>query len=432
MENSSKADARRRKMKKQLNKKLLILGGGSDMCSVTKLAQEMGCKVYITDYYDTLRSPAKKIADVSVDISISDIDSIVSYIKENHIDGVMTGFTDSYLEYYIKICEAAELPYYGSYDALGIATDKMQFKKACMESGVGVIPGINAYDLKTAKKFADLNGYPLIIKPVDNSGSRGVIRCNDERYFEQCFDYAISFSKTKNVIVEKYLDCESIACSYQLDGDKAVLSAICDRTVYQSKENGSAITHEARYPSKYIDRYIKEVDEPMKKMFREHGFVNGTVGIMGFVDEKAFYMCEMTYRPSGGHHYTLIKDQNGIDGLALLIEFAVNGNISGYHKELESPYFHEVCGMIHIVGKAGYVIAKMEGVEKISDMKEVLEVCQELRVGQTIGKDGTTAQTLVSVWLRARNWNEYDSLIKQIKDMLVVEDANGETLILEQ
>ena len=44
-------------------KKLLILGGGAQMVNVTKLAQKLGCKVYIMDYYDTLRSPAKLVAD---------------------------------------------------------------------------------------------------------------------------------------------------------------------------------------------------------------------------------------------------------------------------------------------------------------------------------------------------------------------------------
>lgn len=76
-------------------KKLLLLGGGAQMVNVTKLAQSLGCQVHILDYYDTFRSPAKLIADAYSDLSIFDTDAVVSYIKEHHIDGVMTGYTDS-------------------------------------------------------------------------------------------------------------------------------------------------------------------------------------------------------------------------------------------------------------------------------------------------------------------------------------------------
>ena len=411
-------------------KRLLLLGGGSDMVSVTKQAQSMGCTVYVTDYYDTLRSPAKLIADNAADISIADYDAVVRYIRENRIDGVLTGFTDSYLFHYLHICEKAGLPHYGSERSLGIATDKMLFKQACMESDVGVIPGTNAYDYETVRAFAGENGFPLILKPTDNSGSRGVIKCEAEENLRACYDYALSFSFSKNVIVEKYMACDSIVCSYQLCGKQAVLSAFCDRDIYVASADGSAITVEARYPSAYLDRFLREQDAAMKKMLAKNGFSDGTVGVMGFVDEKGFYWCEMTYRPSGGHHFTLIKDQTGIDGLALLIEFAVTGKTDHYDPSKENPYFRNYCGMIHILGIPNKKIGYVQGLEEINRLPYVLEVCQELRVGQTTGKDGTTAQTLMSVWLKGRDYHEYKARIEEVKSLLKVFDEEGNSLVI--
>lgn len=410
-------------------KKLLILGGGADMIAVTKLAQSMGCIVYITDYYDTLRSPAKLIADHYVDISVADYEAVVAYIGENSIDGVMTGYTDSYLEHYLSICEMAGLPHYGSKKSFGIATDKMLFKKACISSGVGVIPGCNAYDYETVVAFADKNGYPLMLKPTDNSGSRGVIKCENQEDLQKCYEYARSFSHTNNVIVEKYMDCDSIGVVYQFSGEKAKLVAVCDRDIYSAKKDGSAIVSGTRYPSKYLDRYIKEVNDAMIKFFEDNEFSDGMVSPMAFVDDKGFYMCEMCYRPSGGHHFTLINDQNGVNGLALLIEFAVTGKVESYQPEKETPYFKDCCGMIHIVGEPGEQIAHYSGIDQISKLDGVLEICQELNVGQTIGKDGTTAQNLLSVWLKAPNWQDYDRLIMSIKQMLVVTNSSGESLV---
>ncbi|MBE6038547.1 MAG: hypothetical protein E7218_05010 [Anaerofustis stercorihominis] len=410
-------------------KKLLLLGGGAQMVNVTKLAQEMGCEVHIMDYYDTLRSPAKLVADAYSDLSIFDTDAVVGYIKENGIDGVMTGFTDSYLFQYKEICEKAGLPYYGSETAFGVATDKMLFKQACRKSGVGIIPGTNAYDFETTEKFAQQNGYPLMIKPTDNSGSRGVIKCEKPEELRECYEYALSFSKSRNIIVERFMDCDSVVCSYQLAGEDAYLSAFCDRYIYTSEGNGAARTSESRYPSDYLDRFIAEEDENIRKLFREHGFRDGMVGIMGFVDEKGFYWCEMTYRPSGGHHYTFINSQSGINGLALLIEFAVTGRTDSYDPTKEDPHFKDCCGMIHISGVAEQKIAKIEGIEDVRAMPEILEVNVALREGQTIGTDGTTAQQLLSVWVKAKDWQEYKEIIRRVEKIYKVYDKDGNSLV---
>jgi len=410
-------------------KKLLLLGGGSDMIGVTKLAQSMGCKVHILDWYDTLRSPAKLVADAYSDLSIFDTEAVVAYIKENGIDGVLTGYTDSYLEQYLAICEAAGLPHYGTEKSFGIGADKMLFKKACRESGVGVIPGTHAYDFESVKAFAEENGYPLMLKPTDNSGSRGVIKCEHADDLRRCYDYAVSFSKSQNVIVERFMDCESIGVVYQLQGRKAYLAAVCDREVYQAQKDGSAIVSGTIYPSKYLERYIAEQDEAMRKFLEKNDFIDGMVSPMAFVDEKGFYMCEMCYRPSGGHHFTLIKDQNGVDGLALLIEFAITGKTESYDPTMENPCFRDYCGMVHIPGEPEKVIAKIEGVDTIRSLPNILDVCEELQVGQTIGRDGTTAQVLLSVWAKGKDYADFKQTVGKVKELLKVYDKDGNSLV---
>lgn len=411
-------------------KKLLILGGGSDMVAVTKLAQSMGCKVHVLDYYDTLRSPAKLVADAYSDLSIFDTDAVVAYIRENGIDGAMTGYTDSYLFQYLRICEAAGLPHYGTEKSFGIGADKMLFKQACRESGVGVIPGTNAYDFETVQAFAAENGYPMMIKPTDNSGSRGVIKCEREEDLRRCYEYALSFSKSHNVIVERFMDCESIGVVYQLQGNVARLAAVCDRETYQAEKDGSAIVTGTVYPSKYLERYVAEADKQMREFLEKNEFIDGMVSPMAFVDEKGFYMCEMCYRPSGGHHFTLIKDQNGVDGLALLIEFAVTGETLSYEPEKENPYFRDYCGMVHIPGVPEKEIARIDGVDAIRALPNILEVTEELQVGQTIGRDGTTAQVLLSVWAKGKDYEGFKQTVEEVKSLLKVYDKDGNSLVL--
>jgi hypothetical protein len=167
----------------------------------------------------------------------------------------------------------------------------------------------------------------------------------------------------------------------------------------------------------------------MRNMLRNNGFRDGMVSPMAFVDDDGFYMCEMCYRPSGGHHYTLIDDQNGVNGLALLVEFAVTGNTKSYNPTDENPDFHDCCGMIHILGEPEKEIFEISGTDKIEELPYVLEVCQSLQAGMTVGKDGTTAQTLISVWLKASSWDEYKTRIEEIKSLLRVVDSEGKTLV---
>ena len=84
------------------NKKLLILGGDSFSIDIVKTAKSMGVYTIVTDWYDVKRSPAKLVADEYWNVSIEDYDLLSQKIKEAHVDGVFTGFTDSYLLPYQK------------------------------------------------------------------------------------------------------------------------------------------------------------------------------------------------------------------------------------------------------------------------------------------------------------------------------------------
>ena len=411
------------------DKRLLFLGSTPNIAGMVKTAKEMGVYVLVTDNKSLENAPAKQIADEYADISLADIDKVVDYIKEKNVDGVLTGFSDSYLVYYEEICEKSGLPCYGDKKTFAIATDKMCFKKACDESGVGTIPGINAYSYEEALEFAEKSSFPLMLKPADNSGSRGVIKCESLDELKNAYEYALSFSPTKNVMCERFMACDGIGVSYQLINGEAYLSSTCDRVNYCAAGDGSSITGDLLYPSKYTDRYIKEMDESVKKMLRVNGFNHGMVSLQSFVDDEGFYMCEMCYRPSGGHHYILIKDQNGIDGLELLIEFALTGKVEGYNSENETPYFKEMCAMTHIVGKPLQEIAVAEGFDTVAMLDGVIDVSQALFAGDTVGKDGTTAQVLGSVWFKAADFDGLCAAADTYNKALCFKDAEGNTLL---
>ena len=265
-------------------KKILILGSTKLIAGIVRKCRELGVYTVVTDNRPLESAPAKALADKYYNIDFSDLDAISKVIREDKIDGVLTGFTDSYMGFYVDICRANGLPCYMDDRQLAIATDKTAFKEACIASGVPVIPGGSAASFEDAERIAGEVGYPVTLKPADTSGSRGVIKCEAPEKLREAYEYALSFSACKKVITEKYLDCNNVAASYFIADGEIRLSTTDDRMIYKDDESGSSISCYSEYPSRYTDRYIGEVNDSVIKMLVDNGFRNGMVSVQALVD----------------------------------------------------------------------------------------------------------------------------------------------------
>ena len=179
-------------------KRLLILGSNAMSCDIVKTAKEMGVYTIVTDWNKLENAPAKLIADEYWNDSLLDYEALVPKIQANGVDGIITGFTDSYLLAYCNLCEMTGLPCYGTKEAFEITIDKAKFKKHCIDNDIPVIP---QYDIRDFDSSIISPKNKVIIKPVDNSGSRGVIACRDTNDFHRCLDYALSFSQKKRLLL---------------------------------------------------------------------------------------------------------------------------------------------------------------------------------------------------------------------------------------
>ena len=408
-------------------KKLLILGGASLSIDIVNAAREMDVYTIVTDWYDTNRSPAKLLADEYWNEEIFKPERIAELIKMHHVDGVITGFTDSYLLQYQRICELAGLPCYAKKEVFEVTLDKARFKRACMENGVPVIPQFDAANF-TPATISNTN--TVIIKPVDNSGSRGVIVCKFPEDFQRCLDFALSYSQKKEVIIEKYMDMDSWAASYTIQDGEISLSSLNDRLEHKSSET-AAITTAGIYPSKYLDLYLDKMDGKMKRMYKAMGVTNGVLSVQGFVDGEDFYVMEMGYRLTGGQHYIFSKFENGISALDQLIHFAVTGKMADFNiAEKDNPKFKDICLNLCILGKSDK-ISRIEGQDYVENMPEVVHSAFLKKVGDLIGMDGTTSQKIANLHLVLKDKRDMDRVIHDIQDNFHVYNANGEDLVLK-
>ena len=407
-------------------KKLLILGGDATSIDIVDAARQLGVYTIVTDWYDTKRSPAKLVADEYWNEEIFKPELIAQLIKENHVDGVITGFTDSYLLQYQKICELSGLPCYATKEVFELTMDKARFKKLCRDNDVPVIP---EYDIATFDPQLINDNHKVIIKPVDNSGSRGVILCEKAEDYQKCLEYALSFSVKKQVVIEKYMETDSVSASYTIQDGELSLSTFNDRYVHKASDGGS-VTCLSIYPSKHLDTYLKTMDEKVCKMYKNLGVQNGLLSLQFFTDGNTFYVMEMGHRLTGGQHYTYSKAENGISSLDQLIHFAVTGKMAEFSiAEKENPRFKNIYCHLYLLGKEA-VVSHIEGMDTLKKMPEIIRMAPLKNEGDKIGKDGTSAQKVLGLHLKLEKRDDLPQIVTHIKKYFHVYDEKGNDLIL--
>ena len=283
-------------MKNLTDQKLLILGGVRLSFEIVKQAKQLGVYTIVTDYYE--HSPAKRIADKSFMVSTTDVDEVVALIERENIDGVLTGFIDSMLPYYQEICKKSGLPCYGTKEQFQITTNKELFKHLCREYDV---PVVDEFSISYPFKNSDINKltYPVLVKPVDYSGSRGVFICKNQNDLINYYEKSLTFSRSGKVLIERLMNANEAAIFYLIQDGEIFLSAMADRHMKCQKSGILLLPVAYVFPSKHLERYQKYLNVQVIEMFKSIGVRNGMIFIQTFVEKGNCIFYEMGYRLTG-------------------------------------------------------------------------------------------------------------------------------------
>lgn len=409
-------------------KKILILGGNYSTVAVVNYAHELGFYVIVTSNTDP-NGDAKRIADESLEYSSSDYDSIVKYIKENDIDGVMTGASEFHILNMIRICKMANLPVYATEEQWNICQNKQSFKNLCRKYGVPCVQEFSANDNPSTFD------YPIIVKPTDGCSARGITVCQTVDEYSKAIEKALEYSTEKKVIIEKFVENKGTTMSVRyiaVDGE-LYLEAVGDRYVLDSEKGKALITAAAFYPSKYTDFYIKEVDEKVKAMFKGLGLKNGVLFMESIANDDGIWFYEMGLRISGGMTYKITEQTNDVNELKMLINFAATGKMceqEDIHKI--DPHFNNYfSASIAIPLKIGS-IASIQGLEQINSINEVGNITQYWTIGESVLPKhiGTLDQLFARIPIITKGKERLAEIMKEIKQNLSVKDTYGQEMII--
>ena len=408
-------------------KKLLILGSNALTCDIVKTARELGVYTIVTDWNPIEKAPAKQNADEYWNDSLMDYDILVQKIKEFGINGILTGFTDSYLVPYAELCDRTGLPSYATTELFAKTLDKALFKEMCKRNDVPTVPDYNLYEFDSST-LSEQN--KIIIKPVDNSGSRGIVVCSNPTKYQECVDYALNYSEKKQIVIEKYVEMDQISVSYTIQDGIPSLSTINDDILYKTPKSGT-VNCGGVYPSKYFDYYQEQIDEKVKNMLVREGFKNGVLFMQAFCNGKELYFFEMGYRLSGGRHYIFTENQNQSSSLKQLIHFALTGKMADYLiAERDNANFNNLCCRFNLIGKSG-VISKIEGFDYLQRKQEIIYTSLLKKAGDDVGMEGTTATQLLGAYAVKKDMDDFKHMLADVYENVKFFNGKGENLVIK-
>lgn len=195
-------------------KKILLLGGSAQQVVAIETAKRLGYYTVLCDYLPD--NPGQYTADKFYLLSTTDKDMMLKVAQDERVDGVLAYASDPAAPTAAYVAEKMGLPG-NPYESVEILCCKDRFRKFLAENNFCTPKAKGYSDINEA--FSDLLDnyfrFPVIVKPVDSSGSKGVGKINSSDEAKEKLEYAMSFSREKRIIIEEFVE----KFGYQIAGD---------------------------------------------------------------------------------------------------------------------------------------------------------------------------------------------------------------------
>lgn len=287
-------------------KKILILGGSNCQKNAVIYGKSLGYEVIVADYSET--PTAGRYADRLIPVSTFDAEGCVRAAKEIGVDGVMTMGTDQPVLTAALVADALHLP-----SAIGPKEANAVTNKRTMKAlfRANEIPTADYKLIHAGSSQDDIRGLssPVVLKPLDSQGQRGVFRLEDKALAFQYLDQTLSFSREEEALLEEYYPSDEITVSGWIHESKLTILTITDRILLQDPVHiGICTSH--RFPSRHMGKY-KEINGISEKIAKAFGLKNGPLYIQMLIGDKGIMVNEVAARIGGAFEDVIIPKISG-------------------------------------------------------------------------------------------------------------------------
>lgn len=345
-------------------KKLLMLGGSYFQIPAIKKAKEMGIYVITCDYLPN--NPGHKISDEYHNISTTNKESVLSLAKKLKIDGILAYASDPAAPTAAFVAQNLKLPTQ-PYESIKILTHKHLFREFLAKNGFNVPKSISFKSLSLAMDSIDNLEFPLILKPVDSSGSKGVFKIQSKQDLNKYFKISLEYSHDKRLILEEWIDYDG----YQIAGDgfsidgKLIFSGFANEHFNTSNKNPFVPIGES-FPYIGNQNDYKIAREEIQRILSLLNMKTGSYNFDIRLKNKKVYFLEIGPRNGGNLIPQVIEKTYGVD----LVKASICASLG-----LSLDWFRDEVLKSSILGYfACYVIHS-----KISGIFQSLEFSQDIK-----------------------------------------------------
>ena len=315
-------------------KKLLILGGTYFQIPAIKYAKSRGYYVITCDYLP--ENPGHKFSDEYYNISTTDKDAVLELSKSLNIDGILCFASDPAALTAAYVSEKLDLPG-NSYEIVQKLAEKHYWRNFLSQNG---------FNTPTAKSYINYEDcivenwkYPIMIKPIDSSGSKGVTKVDNSTEIRKAFEYANKYSRAKMLIVEEFI--EKVGCQIGGDGLYGIdkLEFVCFGDQIVDETVNKFVPCGMKFPSEIPETLKNKIRITIESALKKLNVKNLSFNLEVMLDKyNNIYLMEIGPRNGGNCIPETINYYSNVDLVALAVEASLGNNIKIKLEENKKHY----------------------------------------------------------------------------------------------
>lgn len=304
-------------------KKIMILAGGNDQIALIKELRayfDNEVEIILVDQSSDVR--AIEYADKFLPISTMDKDLVLKAAKAENIDYILTACGDQPLSTMAYVSAQMNLPSYLTENEVRDLTNKLYMKDIMVQNGIPTAKYTFIGEIWD-NASVDMFSYPLVVKPVDSNGSKGVKKVNSKDELEISIAEAFSYSLSKNVIIEEFKEGEELSIDVYVEGDQAkLLSVTSSKKIKRNTKSFTIVQSYYPVPQKYDEKKVLEIIQQIVNVFKLR---DTPLLVQMIVKDNEYNVVEFSARMGGGSKYKLIEVLSGVDIMKVYVEMVLGG-----------------------------------------------------------------------------------------------------------
>jgi len=392
-----------------MKKNVLIFGAGPLQTSIISVAKSKG--IYTIAIDPNKNAIGKNIADVFIAVNGDDFKTTCEVTEKYSIDGIVTAATDKPLLMMAKIAEKYNFTF-PSYSAILKCTNKYLMKKTFLKNNIPCAKGLLVNNKNQIKKTLNNFKFPIIIKPLDSSGSRGVIFCNSIDNLIKAYEETKKVTSLDDVLIEEFIDGKE----YSIEGIH-----------YNGESHIIQITEKitTKFPYNVELGHIQPADITSEQQLKIQQLITKIAHILGFencashtelkINKNGIFIIETSPRLGGDFiSSTLVPLSTGINMEEILIDISTGTLLP---KNFYKPKFNKNSGIIFFELPEGIVIY-VHNLNEIDNIEEIYSWNFDLNMGDKVNKITSSLDRYGYAIFHCSQKKIIDSTINKVNDIV--------------